>query len=74
MARGVLPSMLVTLWVLSFLVLLRYPLQVLPMQLLELVWKTIWLIAFGLPQWIGPLGLTCYKLLREPPPKAIATS
>lgn len=50
MARGMLQSMLGGLWVMGFLGL-RYPLQVLPIFLFEFVWKTIWLITFGLPQW-----------------------
>ncbi len=49
-ARGVIPSMLGGLWVLACFGL-RYPLQVLPILLFELVWKTIWLIDYGLPQW-----------------------
>jgi hypothetical protein len=51
-ARGVIPSMLGGLWVLACFGL-RYPLQMLPMLLFELVWKTIWLIDYGLPQWIA---------------------
>ena len=50
MARGVIPSLLGAVWVLAF-VGLRYPLQMLPLLMFEFVWKTIWLIAFGLPQW-----------------------
>ena len=50
MARGVIPSLLGAVWLLAF-VGLRYPLQMLPLLLFEFVWKTIWLIAFGLPQW-----------------------
>jgi hypothetical protein len=50
LARGVIPSLLGAVWVLA-LVGLRYPLQMLPILMFELVWKAIWLIAFGLPQW-----------------------
>jgi hypothetical protein len=49
MARGVIPSMLGGLWALACFGL-RYPLQILPILLFELVWKTIWLIDYGLPQ------------------------
>ena len=48
-ARGVIPSMLGGVWVLACFGL-RYPLQMLPILLFELVWKTIWLIDYGLPQ------------------------
>src|ERR1700726_192684 len=48
-AHGVIPSMLGGLWVLACFGL-RYPLQMLPILLFELVWKTIWLIDYGLPQ------------------------
>jgi hypothetical protein len=49
-ARGVIPSLLGAVWVLSFLGL-RYPPQMLPVLMFEFVWKTLWLIAYGLPQW-----------------------
>jgi hypothetical protein len=51
-ARGVIPSLLGAVWVLAFLGL-RYPLQMLPLLMFELVWKTIWLLDFGLAQWMS---------------------
>ncbi len=51
-ARRVIPSMLGGVWVLACFGL-RYPLQMLPILLFELVWKTIWLIDYGLPQWMA---------------------
>jgi len=50
--RGMLDSMLVGLWIISSFGL-RYPLQVLPIFIFEFIWKTVWLLAFGLPQWIA---------------------
>jgi hypothetical protein len=52
MARGVIPSLLGALWALAFIGL-RYPLQMLPLLMFEFVWKTIWLVNFGLPQWFS---------------------
>jgi len=52
MARGVIPSLLGGVWLLAFLGL-RYPLQMLPLLLFEFAWKTIWMVSYGLPQWIS---------------------
>ena len=49
-SRGVIPSLLGGVWVLAFLGL-RYPLQMLPVLMFEFVWKSIWMIGYGLPQW-----------------------
>ena len=51
-ARGMTHGMTAGLWAMSFFGL-RYPLQMLPIFLFEFVWKTIWLFAFGLPQWMA---------------------
>ena len=56
-ARGVIPSLLSATWVLSCFGL-RYPLQMLPILLFELVWKTIWLIDYGLPQRMAGVNTT----------------
>lgn len=52
MDRGVIPSLLCAIWLLAFLGL-RYPLQMLPLLLFEFAWKTIWTLAYGLPQWMA---------------------
>ncbi len=48
--RGVVNSMLAAVSLLAA-VGIRYPLQMLPLMLFELVWKAIWLIAVALPLW-----------------------
>jgi hypothetical protein len=49
-SRGVIPSLLGAVWVLAF-VGLKYPLEMLPLLMFEFAWKSIWLVAYGLPQW-----------------------
>ena len=49
-SRGVIPSLLGAIWLLAF-VGLKYPLEMLPLLLFEFAWKTIWTVAYGLPQW-----------------------
>jgi hypothetical protein len=51
-ARGVIPSLLGAVWVLAFLGL-RYPLRMLPLLMFEFTWKTVWLLDFGLAQWLS---------------------
>lgn len=49
-SRGVIPSLLGAVWLLAFLGL-KYPLEMLPLLMFEFVWKLIWMLAYGLPQW-----------------------
>ena len=51
-SRGVIASLLGALWLLAF-VGLRYPVQMLPLLMFEFVWKALWAIAYGLPQWLA---------------------
>ena len=46
--RGVVWSLLCTVGLLALLGV-RYPLQMLPLLIFELVWKSIWLVLIGLP-------------------------
>ena len=54
-ARGMITSVLGGLWVMA-LIGIRYPLKILPIYLFEFAWKTLWLLAFGLPQWLSGAG------------------
>jgi len=56
MDRGVHKALIAALWLLAFLAF-RYPLKMVPLLLFETVWKIIWLLAFGLPQWWSGVGL-----------------
>jgi hypothetical protein len=49
--RGVVRSLLGAVALLAVLGI-RYPLKMLPLLLFELVWKSIWVLAFGLPLWV----------------------
>lgn len=48
---GVMTCMLWALSVLSILGI-RYPLQMLPLLLFEITWKTAWLLTVALPHWL----------------------
>ncbi len=53
--RGMLKAMISGLWVMC-LITIRYPLKMIPLLLFELVWKLLWLIFFGIPQWWTGVG------------------
>lgn len=48
--RGVVRALLAAVGLLALLGL-RYPLAMLPLLFFELAWKTIWVVAIGLPLW-----------------------
>jgi hypothetical protein len=52
LAAGVKACMMVSFSLLCLLGL-RYPLQMLPILLWELVWKTVWLAAIAAPLWLS---------------------
>lgn len=53
--RGMTAALLGGLWVMA-LIGLRHPLKLVPILLFEFVWKLIWLLRFGLPQWSAGTG------------------
>lgn len=63
---GVVWSMLGAITLLSALLGIRYPLKMLPLLFIELAWKTIWVLAFGLPLWsAGQLDAATAETLQE---------
>ncbi len=50
--RGLAKSMLAALALMSLLGV-RYPLQMLPLMLYEIAWKTIWILLIALRAWLG---------------------
>lgn len=58
--RGVETCMMAAFWLLCVLGI-RYPLQLLPILIWELIWKTIWLLTVPLPLWFN--GTLDAKLL-----------
>jgi hypothetical protein len=53
--RGMIKAMVSGLWVMA-IIGIRYPLKMVPILLFELVWKLLWLIFFGIPQWWTGIG------------------
>jgi hypothetical protein len=51
-ARGVIPSLIGAVGLLA-LIGLRHPLRMLPLLMFEFAWKTLWLLVFGLPQYVS---------------------
>ena len=49
-SRGVIAALLGGVWLLAFIGI-KHPLEMLPLLMFEFVWKTIWMVAYGLPQW-----------------------
>jgi hypothetical protein len=50
--KGVVRSMLGAITLLSLLGV-RDPLRMLPLLFVELAWKTVWVLSFGLPLWLA---------------------
>ena len=65
--RGVVWSILGSVALLALLGI-RHPLRMLPLLFFELVWKTVWVLAIGLPRWSagtldGPMHDTWFACL-----------
>jgi hypothetical protein len=63
-ARGMLQSMVAGLWVSAFIGLL-HPLRMLPILLFTFVFATLWLVDYGLPQWLS--GAAAPQFQSDPP-------
>ena len=50
--QGVLGALMIAVSVVCLLGL-RYPLQMLPLLMWELTWKTIWVVVIGYPLWLN---------------------
>ena len=71
--RGVVASMLGTVAVLSALGI-RYPLKMIPVLFFELIWKSIWLLAFALPLWrSGQMNADTMESVKECLPGVVIT-
>lgn len=63
---GVVWSMLGAITLLAALLGIRHPLKMLPLLFIELAWKVIWVLSFGLPLWAaGQLDAATAETLRE---------
>lgn len=62
---GVVRSVLGAVSLLALLGL-RYPLKMLPLLFFEFIWKSIWVLVFGLPLWLnGQLDANTQETLKE---------
>ena len=59
--RGMISAMLAGLFVMT-VIGLRYPLKMLPIFLFEFSWKAIWLLFYGLPQWLAGVRTAQFNL------------